>query len=98
MLTFLSSRCSQGKEEFDNVLKAHKAYVKNRFPSYNGSGQDAYADAGDLGVDSASPEAQALKKPNASNGHANGAAKGTNGMSNGKTNGALPPKPTVSVA
>lgn len=43
--------CIQSKDEFNNVLKAHKAYVKERFPHYSGEGQDAYADAGDLGAD-----------------------------------------------
>lgn len=39
------------KQEFDDVLREHKAYIKQRFPQYPGEGQDAYADASDLGAD-----------------------------------------------
>ncbi|KAE8226345.1 hypothetical protein CF319_g1060 [Tilletia indica] len=40
-------------EEFESVLAELKSYVKKRFPQYPGQGQDAYADAGDLGADPA---------------------------------------------
>ncbi|KAK0542513.1 hypothetical protein OC846_006360 [Tilletia horrida] len=38
-------------EEHESTLAALKSYVKQRFPTYPGEGQDAYADAGDLGAD-----------------------------------------------
>ncbi len=38
-------------EEFDTVLQKHKAYVAEHFPETRGVGTDAYADAGDLGVE-----------------------------------------------
>lgn len=91
------------KQELDEALKIHKAYVKQRFGS--GEGVDGYADAGDLGAD---PEAvlkqkkaealaetgigKARKVPGA-NGHA---SNGTNGV-NGSIKPVLvqPPPPNV---
>lgn len=81
------------KEEFNSVLKAHKAYVNSRFPSYPGEGQDAYADAGDLGAD---PEL--LKQ----NGHAkletSQPTKMTAQNGNGLSNGVHPQPVKVAVA
>lgn len=39
-------------EELQSVLRTHKAFVKSKYPGYEG--QDAYVDAGDLGAE---PEA-----------------------------------------
>lgn len=75
------------------MLDTHKAYVSKRFPSYPGSGQDAYADAGDLGAD---PEKLKAEKLKATNGHANGNGKAHNGVDGLATNGNG--KPTAAVA
>lgn len=90
----------QSKEEFDSVLDTHKAYVKKRFPNYTGSGQDAYADAGDLGADPEAMKADKLKGANghaATNGHAttngNGSINGANGVTSNGTH-----KSSVAVA
>lgn len=87
-LDFSSFFLLQSKKEFDDVLDKHKAYVKSKFPNYTGSGQDAYADAGDLGADPEVLKAEKLKasQNGNSNGHstANGTAttNGTNGHNN----------------
>lgn len=61
--------------EFKDVLANHKNYVQSRFSQTKGAGQDAYADAGDLGAD---PEALKKEKDAA-------AASSVNGTSsNGK--------------
>ncbi|UZJ51515.1 hypothetical protein CBS101457_000835 [Exobasidium rhododendri] len=78
------------KEEFESVLATHKAYVKERFPQYPGSGQDAYADAGDLGADPEAIKADKLKATNGSNGtngHSHSNGNGANGLTNGNGNG-----------
>lgn len=75
------------------MLATHKSYVQKTFPSYPGSGQDAYADAGDLGADPEEIKAERTKAAhngtNGTNGHSatNGKAAKTNGAANGLTNG-----------
>lgn len=100
-----SNLCLQSKEEFDEVLDKHKAYVKSKFPNYPGSGQDAYADAGDLGADPEEIKADRAKAAhngtngtNGTNGHSvtNGKSTATNG--NGLTNGNHTAKSTVAAA
>ncbi|KAK0526494.1 hypothetical protein OC834_004786 [Tilletia horrida] len=49
-------------EEFESVLAELKSYVKQRFPEYPGHGQDAFADAGDLGADPAAMLAEKIAK------------------------------------
>jgi len=80
----------QSNEEFDKVLETHKSYVRQRFPEYSGSGQDAYADAGDLGADPETLKAEKLKATNGTNGHSlhtNGNGNVEKKKSNGLTNG-----------
>ncbi|CEH15680.1 Pentafunctional AROM protein [Ceraceosorus bombacis] len=65
------------QQEFEKVLAAHKSYVKQRFPQYPGEGQDAYADAGDLGAD---PEALKAEKIRNGEHPAPSAKAATNGI------------------
>lgn len=57
--------------EFRDILAKHKGYVQSRYPETKGAGQDAYADAGDLGAD---PEALKREKEAAATANSNGSS------------------------
>ncbi|CAD6896085.1 unnamed protein product [Tilletia controversa] len=49
-------------KELESTLAELKSYIKKRFPEYPGHGEDAYADAGDLGADPAAMLADKIAK------------------------------------